>query len=73
MLRFAARQGIVRLVGGRAVPILVVWDLVIVADRVRRIPVVDRGLRRGAGAASRRIVVVATRSPWPRIRRPRAD
>ena len=52
MLRILARHGLVRIIGGRAVPALLIWDLVVLADRTRQIPVVDRGLRRGAGAAS---------------------
>ena len=53
MLRFVARFGIVRLVGRRAIPALLVWDLAMLADRARRIPLVDRALRRGVGAARR--------------------
>jgi hypothetical protein len=53
MVRFVLRHGLVRLVGGRAVPALYIWDIVILADRTRRIPIVDRGLRRGAGAVRR--------------------
>jgi hypothetical protein len=53
MLRYVARFGIVRLVGRRAVPALLVWDLAMLANRSRRIPLVDRTLRRGAGAARR--------------------
>ena len=57
MLRFVARFGIVRLVGRRAVPALLVWDLAMLANRARRIPLVDRTLRRGAGAARRGVGV----------------
>lgn len=53
MLRFVMRHGLVRLIGGRAVPAMIVWDIAVVANRARRIPIVDRGLRRGAGAAVR--------------------
>jgi hypothetical protein len=53
MYRFLLRHGFVRLIGGRAVPVLMVWDLAVVANRIRRIPLVDRSLRRGAGAAWR--------------------
>jgi hypothetical protein len=28
-----------------------VWDLAVLANKTRRIPIVDRGLRRGASAA----------------------
>jgi hypothetical protein len=64
MFRFIARHGIVRMVGGRAVPVLMVWDLVILADRTRRIPVVDRGLRRGVGVAQRGLGAALVRRPW---------
>jgi len=67
MLRFIARHGLVRLVGGRAVPALLLWDLAMLANRTRQIPVVDRSLRRGAGAASRRIAAAVDGRP----RRPR--
>lgn len=53
MLRFVARHGLVRLIGRRAVPVMLVWDVAMLANRARQIPVVDRGLRRGAGAARR--------------------
>jgi len=64
MLRFVMRHGLVRLIGGRAVPAMYVWDLVVLADRARRIPVVDRGLRRGAGAALQGLGTVIERRPW---------
>jgi hypothetical protein len=72
MLRFVARYGLVRLVGRRALPALMVWDAMVMANKVRRIPVVDRGLRRGAGAARRGVTgamtgrarSVRTRPPW---------
>ena len=66
MLRILARHGLVRIIGGRAVPALLIWDLVVLADRTRRIPLVDRGLRRGAGVASRRIGAVARGRSLPR-------
>jgi len=53
MLRFAMRHGLVRLIGGRAVPLMWAWDVAVLANKARRIPVVDRTLRRGAGAAMR--------------------
>ena len=53
MLRFIARYGLVRLVGRRAVPALLVWDIATLANRTRQFPVVDRALRRGADAARR--------------------
>ena len=42
MLRFIARHGLVRVIGGRAVPALMLWDLAMLANRTRQIPVVDR-------------------------------
>ncbi len=51
MFRFLLRHGLVRVVGGRLVPALMVWDLAVLANKTRRIPIVDRGLRRGASAA----------------------
>lgn len=76
MVRFLLRHGMVRLIGGRAVPVMVVWDVVVLADRARRIPVVDRGLRRGVGAARRGFGTALTTRPWSDIptrlgRRPR--
>ena len=64
MVRFLLRHGMVRFIGGRAVPVLVVWDVVVIANRARRIPVVDRGLRRGVGAARRGFGTVRTTRPW---------
>jgi hypothetical protein len=69
MLRFVMRHGLVRLIGGRAVPALYVWDLVVLANRARRIPVVDRGLRRGAGAARLGFDAAVERRPWRVITR----
>jgi hypothetical protein len=63
MLRFAARYGLVRFAGRRAVPALLAWDLLMLADRTRRIPVVDRTLRRGAGAARDRLTEAAATHP----------
>ena len=60
MLRFVARYGLVRIVGRRVVPALMVWDAMVMANRVRQIPVVDRGLRRGAGAARRGVTGAMT-------------
>jgi hypothetical protein len=51
MFRFLIRHGLVRVVGGRLVPALMVWDIAVLANKTRRIPIVDRGLRRGASAA----------------------
>jgi hypothetical protein len=65
MFRFAVRYGLVRLVGRRAVPLLIVWDAAVLADKVRRIPLVDQGLRRGAGAARQGIGSLAGSPRWP--------
>ena len=51
MIRFLVRHGLVRVVGGKLVPALMVWDIAVLANKTRRIPIVDRGLRRGATAA----------------------
>jgi len=53
MLRFVLRHGAVRLIGGRAVPALMLIDLALMANRARQVPVVDRTLRRGVGAVQR--------------------
>jgi hypothetical protein len=53
MLRFLVRHGAVRLIGRRALPALIVWDVAVLANRARQIPLVDRGLRRSAWAARR--------------------
>jgi hypothetical protein len=63
MLRFVARHGLVRLVGGRAVPALMIFDLLVLANRTRRIPMVDRGLRRGARAVRSRVVAAVDGLP----------
>ena len=64
MFRFIARHGLVRLIGGRAVPALLLWDLAMLANRARQIPVVERNLRRGVNAAGSRVAgAVAGRRP----------
>ena len=50
MIRFLLRHGAVRVVGGRLVPALMVWDIAVLANKTRQIPIVDRSLRRGASA-----------------------
>ena len=65
MLRFVARYGLVRVVGRRALPALMVWDAVVMANKARQIPIVDRGLRRGAGAVRRGAVGVLARRRRP--------
>jgi len=68
MVRFLLRHGMVRFIGGRAVPVMVVWDVVVMANRARRIPVVDRGLRRGVGTARRGFgAALATHGPISRF------
>ena len=64
MLKFAMRHGLVRLIGGRAVPLMWAWDIAVLANKARRIPMVDRTLRRGAGAAVRGAGAVATSPRW---------
>jgi hypothetical protein len=64
MLRFAMRHGLVRLIGGRAVPLMLVWDVAVLANKARRIPVVDRTLRKGAGAAVRGAGTVVASPRW---------
>ena len=54
MMRFLLRHGAVRLIGGRAIPALWLLDAAMLANRVRKVPVVDRNLRRGAAAAQRK-------------------
>lgn len=76
MLRFVARHGLlryglVRVAGRRAVPAMLAWDLLMLADRTRRIPIVDRNLRRGAVAARDRLAAAAAgRSNPINVRRP---
>lgn len=65
MLRFAVRHGLVRLIGRRALPVMLAWDVAVIANKARQIPIVDRGLRRGASAARRTAEAVATS---PRLR-----
>jgi hypothetical protein len=60
MFRFIARHGLVRLIGGRAVPALLLWDLAMLANRARQIPVVERNLRRGVDAAGSRVARAVT-------------
>jgi hypothetical protein len=64
MLKFAMRHGLVRLIGGRAVPLMWVWDMAVLANKARRIPIVDRSLRRGAGAAVRGAGTVVASPRW---------
>lgn len=65
MLRFVVRHGLVRLIGRRAVPALIAWDVAVLANKARQIPVVDRGLRRGASAARHGAGAVVTSPRWP--------
>jgi len=52
--RWLVRYGAVRVVGRRALPVLMLWDAAVMANRVRRIPAVDRTIRRGAASAADR-------------------
>jgi len=72
MFRFVARHGLVRLIGGRAVPALRLWDLAMLANRARQIPVVERNLRRGVDAAGSRVAgaVVGGRARRGRVGAP---
>ena len=54
MMRWLLRYGAIRLVGRRVVPVLMVWDAAVLANKARQIPAVDRALRRGAAAAADR-------------------
>lgn len=65
MLRFVARHGLVRVIGGRAVPVLLAWDVLVLANRTRQLPIVDRNLRRAAGVAKQRIGSAAAGLPVP--------
>ena len=67
MMRFLLRHGAVRLIGGRAVPALMLIDLAMLANRTRKVPVVDRNLRRGVGVVQRRAttIVAGRRSATP--------
>ena len=79
MLRFALRHGLARMVGRRAVPIMIAWDVAVMANRARQIPIVDRGLRRGAGVARRGFGSVVASPRWrsrpsmPHRRSPKPD
>ena len=72
MIRFVVRYGLVRVIGRRAIPALMIWDAAVMANRARQIPIVDRTIRRGAGAAMRGAADVAGgryrpgRPAWPR-------
>ena len=66
MMRLLLRHGLVRLIGGRAVPALMLIDLALLANRARKVPVVDEALRRGAGAAQRRASEAFTGRRAPR-------
>jgi hypothetical protein len=40
MFRFVVRYGLIRVVGRRAVPALMIWDAAVMANRARQIPIV---------------------------------
>ena len=65
MFRFLAKHGLVRVIGGRAVPVLVAWDVLVMANRTRQIPIVDRTLRRAGRVTRERIVAAAAGVPMP--------
>jgi hypothetical protein len=65
MYRFLARRGLARLIGGRAVPALMLWDLAMLANRTRQMPIVDRTLRRGL-TAGRRAALDLAGAPFSR-------
>jgi len=67
MMRRLLRYGAIRLVGRRALPVLMVWDAAVLANKARRIPVVDRTLRRGAAAAADRFAETLE-NVGPRVR-----
>jgi hypothetical protein len=60
LARYAVRRGAVRIIGGRAIPALLALDLLLLANRTRRIPAVDRTLRRTASGARDRVSTTAT-------------
>ena len=68
MLRFLIRAGVIRVVGRRAIPALMLIDVAMLANRARRIPVVDRNLRRGAAAVADQVASRLERWPPPRSR-----
>jgi hypothetical protein len=53
MWRWALRYGAIRVVGRRALPVLMLWDAAVLANKARQIPAVDRNLRRGVSAAAK--------------------
>lgn len=67
MMRWLLRYGAIRIVGRRAVPVLMLWDAAVLANKARRIPVVDRTLRRGAAAAADRFASTLE-NVGPRVR-----
>ena len=70
MLKFLIRAGLIRVVGRRAIPALMLIDVAMLANRARRIPVVDRNLRRGAAAVADQVASRLERWPPPPSREP---
>ena len=70
MLKFLIRAGLIRVVGRRAIPALMLIDVAMLANRARRIPVVDRNLRRGAAAVADQVASRLERWPPPSSRQP---
>lgn len=74
MMRWLLRYGAIRLVGRRVVPVLMVWDAAVLANKARQIPAVDRALRRSAAAAADRFAdTLDSLTPGPRGPRPPAS
>ena len=46
--KYAARHGLIRVIGGKAVPALLAWDMLMLANRTRRNPYVDRACARAS-------------------------
>lgn len=69
MARWVFRIAVLRLLGRRAMPALMALDLLFLANRVRRIPTVDRSLRRAASTAGGPLHRAARRATHPSPRR----
>jgi hypothetical protein len=67
MMRSLLRYGAIRIVGRRALPVLMVWDAAVLANKARQIPVVDRTIRRSAAAAADRFAETLE-NVGPRVR-----
>ena len=70
--KYAARHGLIRVIGGKAVPALLAWDMLMLANRTRRNPYVDRVLRKSFAVArdkARATAEARSRERKERIRR----